>query len=350
MRRTDTDIYALLRKETWIMKDNRKPMIIKGMKWDYLDLMDVFYNVEVQVEYDGVDIYVLVSRVEDSEIIIVDDQTIMERWLDSECSTEEFKSTALFFKHYDWQYETGEEYTESDIKNEVNNLIEASEYKNAIKLARFAVERYEAQYPYGIVQRHNAGDFDISAKEMLATLSFQNNNLNTEQGDSIPLPSYATVDEIDLLDGIDWEDKEDIYMHRFSMEASILYPHVYDVFADVTKEDKKRALSHLQAKCNSEDDYQNWKADFLKEAKDKLEMKKVKILACDYLFAGIGSYTAMIPEEQLPGFKCWINENGSAFFGEARPAEEKEIEAFIALNASKIASENFNGFGSDEEE
>ena len=140
--------------------------------------------------------------------------------------------------------------------------------------------------------------------------------------------------------------QEKIYLQRFELEQSIKFPHVYDELEN-SKPKITKALEKLVSKCVSEDEYQEWKKNLLETAKTKLHDNNVKVLACDYMFAGIGDYTAMIPEEGLAGFKCWIDGNGSAFFGEARPATEEEIEAFIAFNASEIMKDDFDGFAAD---
>ena len=94
---------------------------------------------------------------------------------------------------------------------------------------------------------------------------------------------------------------------------------------------EKRQLKTVKGKCD-EADYQAWKETYIARELKKLNGKK--FLACEYLFAGIGQYEAVIPEEDKGELVSWINGNGSAFLGSEREATEEEIKRYIALQAA----------------
>ena len=98
-------------------------------------------------------------------------------------------------------------------------------------------------------------------------------------------------------------------------------------------EQEKRDLKAVIEACESDDDYAEWKENYLNS--ELANLNGQKIIVCKYLFAGLGQYEAIIPECGLESFKCWINGNGSAFFGGTREATEEEVKTFIALSASK---------------
>ena len=53
-------------------------------------------------------------------------------------------------------------------------------------------------------------------------------------------------------------------------------------------------------------------------------------VVCDYLFDGIGQYKEIMPEEMVESFKCWIDANGSAFYGGCRDATKREIRTYVS--------------------
>ena len=126
-------------------------------------------------------------------------------------------------------------------------------------------------------------------------------------------------------------DKETLYRARLSVETDLETESVYkDMDASAVRKEEK-VLAALIDACG--DDYEDWKQDYLDREYEKVKDKK--FLVCGYLFAGIGQYKATIPEEALPSFQCWINGNGSAFFGSSREATKEEVIKYLALHADE---------------
>ena len=122
-------------------------------------------------------------------------------------------------------------------------------------------------------------------------------------------------------------------MSKRIIETDIAIDSVYhDLDSDAFEEEKAK-LQAVKDRCEDEDDYNAWKEFFISEEYKKLNRKR--FLTCTYLFAGIGQYEAIIPEEEKDSFLCWIDGNGSAFFGGDREASEEEIKTYIALHADE---------------
>ena len=74
-----------------------------------------------------------------------------------------------------------------------------------------------------------------------------------------------------------------------------------------------------------------YKLDLI-DAKVREVMDKQHIVVCTYLFAGIGQYEEIMPIEMVDSFKCWIDHNGSAFFGGMEDANKREIRTFVSMH------------------
>ena len=127
---------------------------------------------------------------------------------------------------------------------------------------------------------------------------------------------------------MNYSDLSMVYRYRLMVEASIQNPSVYSDIDNIAKREQT-ILEKLKAACVSEEAYKVWKKDLV-DAKVKEVMEKQKIVACTYLFAGMGQYKEIMPEEMVESFKCWIQHNGSAFFGGSRPATKKEIRTYVS--------------------
>lgn len=126
-------------------------------------------------------------------------------------------------------------------------------------------------------------------------------------------------------------DLETLYRLRLSMETDIKTESVFHDMDDEGLEQEEKRLLIIKEKCDDEE-YLSWVKAFISAEFEKI--KDVKFIVCTYLFAGIGQYDIIIPEDQKESFICWINGNGSAFYGGDREATEEEIKTFIALHAA----------------
>ena len=126
-------------------------------------------------------------------------------------------------------------------------------------------------------------------------------------------------------------DVETLYRLRLSMETDIKTESVFHDMDDEGLEQEEKRLLIIKEKCDDEE-YLSWVNAFISAEFEKI--KDVKFIVCTYLFAGIGQYDIIIPEDQKESFICWINGNGSAFYGGDREATEEEIKTFIALHAA----------------
>ena len=99
------------------------------------------------------------------------------------------KGNAIYYSQADWLY--GEE---AEMKNDLNREIDGMEYRNAIYFARLGVEAFESQYDYENLHSHSENDIQKSADEFLRSMIFPNNDLNSAEGDALPLPQYARAD------------------------------------------------------------------------------------------------------------------------------------------------------------
>ncbi len=170
----------------------KMPMIIKGMKWHYNDLMDLFYNVELEVEYKDEKVFVFVSLSEGCETIILKNNEIMSDWIKDDL--DKCTMDAIYYSQTDWQHGADENYTEAEMKNDLNNEIDAMEYRNAIYFARLGVEAFEKQYDYEDLHSHSENDIQKSANKFLRSMVFPDNDLNSAVGDSLSVPEYARPD------------------------------------------------------------------------------------------------------------------------------------------------------------
>ena len=128
------------------------------------------------------------------------------------------------------------------------------------------------------------------------------------------------------------KDRDSLYRARLSIETDIKIDSVFkDMDASAAREEKK-LLKVLRDACSDEKDYKAWKKKYLDSEYEKVKDKK--FLVYNYLFAGIGQYEMILPEEALAYFQSWINGSGSAFMGEGRDASKEEVRTYLALHAN----------------
>ena len=140
----------------------------------------------------------------------------------------------------------------------------------------------------------------------------------------VPLPEREPED----LYCVNYSDLSVVYRYRLMVEASIKNPSVYSDLDNIFKREKA-ILEKLKAACKSEDAYKVWKKDLV-DAKIREVTEKQKIVTCTYVFAGIGQYKEIMPEEMVPSFICWINANGSAIYCGSQPATKREIRTYVS--------------------
>ena len=148
--------------------------------------------------------------------------------------------------------------------------------------------------------------------------------------------AIPTADDEDLFQ-VDYTSLAEVYRYRAMVEACIENPSVYDEADDIIAKEKA-ILKKLKQACFSEEAYEVWKKDYI-DAKVKEVTEKHSFLACSYLFAGIGQYKELLPEEEMEGFKAWIDGCGSAFLVEVKKANKREIRSFVKMH---IADELFD--------
>ncbi len=136
--------------------------------------------------------------------------------------------------------------------------------------------------------------------------------------------------EVDLPEDL---DKESLYRMRLALGTDIETESVFHDMDGEAFDAEKAQFDAVKERCDDEADFQTWKTGYINAEYEKI--KESKFLVCTYLFAGIGQYEAIIPEEQKDSFICWINGNGSAFLGGEREATEDEIKKYIALQAAQ---------------
>lgn len=147
------------------------------------------------------------------------------------------------------------------------------------------------------------------------------------------LEEYDEEDEDGLPEGLRLnfpEDKDQLFRICLTYSAE---HEVESIFKDISPEDvalNEYILEEVQ-KLIDTDEYEAWKKNYLDSEYEKL--KDRSFLAVSYMFAGIGGYDDVIPEEQFQSFMCWINGNGSAFFTGKREATEEEVREYIARHA-----------------
>ncbi len=145
---------------------------------------------------------------------------------------------------------------------------------------------------------------------------------------------YAEVspDELDMED-IELEFPDDKEL-MFRLYLAYSAEHETDsIFKDLSHEDEavNEFIYEEAKKLVNPDEYEKWKMAYLDSEYAKL--KDCRFLTVSYMFAGIGGYDDVIPEEQFESFICWINGNGSAFFTGKQESTEEEIKLYIAKHA-----------------
>ena len=143
-------------------------------------------------------------------------------------------------------------------------------------------------------------------------------------------PKKHIEPEADELFDVDYTDLAAVYRFRLIVETSLKNPHVYDDIFNLRKE-MRAILKKLKAACESEEGYKVWKKDLI-DAKVREVMEKQHIVVCTYLFAGVGQYEEIMPIEMVDSFKCWIDHNGSAFFGGTQEANKRQIRTFVSMH------------------
>ena len=130
------------------------------------------------------------------------------------------------------------------------------------------------------------------------------------------------------------DSKEELYRLRLTLETDT---NIESVFHDMDYNEfemEKKQLEAVIAACESEKDYLTWKTAYVESEFSRIGDQKY--IVCKYLFAGIGQYEMIMPAEGLESFKCWIDGNGSAFFGGEREASDDEIKTFMLLMKNNI--------------
>ena len=138
-------------------------------------------------------------------------------------------------------------------------------------------------------------------------------------------------------DSMEDYDKESLYRMRLSLETDIATDSIFHEMDSEAFDAEKTKLEAIKERCEDEEDFETWKNGYLTSEYEKV--KGEKFLVCRYLFAGIGQYEAILPAEQKESFICWIDRNGSAFYGGEREATEAEIKKYLALHADTGLSE-----------
>ena len=195
------------------------------------------------------------------------------------------------------------------------------EMNDVDRLINMAVGHYadELDIPVSDVEEKNMKDKDSDDGE-------DEDDEEDEDGED-----YAAFDPEALLTKI--TDTDTLYRVRLTLEANLNTSSVFhDMDAGAVK-NMKSQLKAVIAKCQNETDYKEWKASYIATEFDKL--KGTSFITCTYMFAGIGQYDTTMPAEQKKSFICWINANGSAFYGGDRAATEEEIKEYIALMAGR---------------
>ena len=114
---------------------------------------------------------------------------------------------------------------------------------------------------------------------------------------------------------------------RLADEAAIeRHPIEFDMDASIEKSVAKE-LKKLK-KGMDEEAYQAWKEEYLSSEYEKT--KDLNWVTVHYLFAGIGSYTQTVPDNQKQCVYSFVHGSGSGFLGETVPATEDEIKNTLA--------------------
>ncbi len=161
-------------------------------------------------------------------------------------------------------------------------------------------------------------------EETVTNLIQQSKEKAFEEFDT-PIPNREPED----LFYVNYSDLSTVYRYRLMVEAGMSNPSIYDDLDSTIRKQEKAILEKLKAACASEEAYKVWKKDLV-DAKVKEVMEKQHIVVCDYMFAGIGSYKEIMPEEMVESFKCWIDGNGSAFYCGSRDATRREIRTYVS--------------------
>ena len=121
-------------------------------------------------------------------------------------------------------------------------------------------------------------------------------------------------------------DKEQLYKRRLAAESRV------DEFEDTY-------LQLLKQKCEDEDAYQNWKAEYITQRYDVL--KDVPFATCSYLVAGVEDGVVILPKCQLDIFRAMIDGMGAGFMGEPEDASEDDVRTYIGSHAYPLKNGNY---------
>lgn len=127
------------------------------------------------------------------------------------------------------------------------------------------------------------------------------------------------------------EDMEGRYRLKLCLSEDLRHGSIYQ---DMEPDKLRQEATHLQLiteAIDSDEDYETWKEEYLKSEFEKL--KGTSFIVCEYGFAGVGEYSAVIPKSAENSFMAWVNSNMSAVFKGVHPANEEDMLRFIALNA-----------------
>ena len=252
-------------------------------------------NTAIKFTVDGVSKWLTLSECEGCPQFYLTDDSIFEKLMEQDFDDEEFSE--FLNSEYIEEFE--------GIKlgdyEEIEEAIEEAENTTAATLIDYIIA----------VTRCDMDDLEAFIEAG-----------NGKYVDEIMIPGENGFDFANM-------DQETIFKTRLFLEARIECPHVYDAMdADATKLMKKDLK---MAETLSGDGYEEWKAKYIND--QIIALQDQKFLTVHYMFAGMGSYDEIIPEEMLDSFKCWIDGNGSAFMSEPRESTMEEIRIYIAKNA-----------------
>ena len=252
-------------------------------------------NTAVKFTVDGKSKWLTLSECEGCPQFYLTDDSIFEKLMDQEFNDEEF--VEFMSSEYLDEFE-GIHIGEYE---EIEDAIEESENTTAATLLEYIIA----------VTRCGMEELDTYIEAG-----------NGKYVDEIIIPGENGLDFLHM-------DQETIFRNRLFLETCIAHPHVYDAMdANVSRQMKKDLK---MAETLSDEGYEEWKAKYIN---DKIiEFQDVKFLTVHYMFAGMGSYDEVIPEDMLSSFICWINGNGSAFMSEPRESTMEEIRIYISKNA-----------------
>ena len=132
-------------------------------------------------------------------------------------------------------------------------------------------------------------------------------------------------------------EMEDRYRLRLCLSEDLRSGSIYQ---DMEPDKLRQEAEHLELiikSIDSDESYETWKEEFLRREMEKL--KGTSFVVCEYRFTGLGEYSSVIPKSAENSFLTWVESNMSAVFKGLRPAEEKDLLRFIALNATRHEEE-----------